>query len=88
MHDISSMCANVDQMCDTMCSKVFTTDKTDISLFWECASEQETTKIYTISGYHLGVLHGPHRYHLYVYLRFASGVGFGIKNQGMSNPKD
>jgi hypothetical protein len=53
------MCANVDQMC----TKFLTTDITDMLLFLESTTEQQTTKIDTICGLHLGVLHGPH--HLY-----------------------
>ena len=54
------MCANVDQMCDRMCTKGLTTDNTDILLSQDSAPEKTTTEIDTISGYHLGVLHGPH----------------------------
>ena len=64
------MCANVYQMC----TKVLTTDITDMLLFLESTTEQQTTKIYTIFGLHLGVLHGPQPYTRYVYLSFASGV--------------
>jgi len=54
------MCANVDQMSDRICTKVLTTDNADMLLLCKSSTEQETTKIYTICGYHLGVLHGPH----------------------------
>ena len=54
------MCANVDQMCDRMCTKVLTTDNPAMLLFHKSTTGQGTTKIDTISGYHLGVLHGPH----------------------------
>ena len=52
------MCANVNQMCDRMCNKGLTTDNTEMCLSQASTTEQETTKIYTICGYHLGVLHG------------------------------
>ena len=54
------MSANVDQMCDRICAKGLTTDNAVMLLSQESTTEQETTKIDTISGYHLGVLHGPH----------------------------
>ena len=54
------MCANVDQMCDRMCTKVLTTDNTVPLLSQESTTEQETTEMYTICGYQLGVLHGPY----------------------------
>ena len=54
------MCANVDQMCDRMCTKDLTTDNAVMLLSQESTTEQETTEIDTISGYHLGVLHEPH----------------------------
>ena len=54
------MCANVEQMCDRMCTKGLTTDNTDILQFLKSIIGQETTEIKTIRGYHLGVLHGPH----------------------------
>ena len=54
------MYANVDQMCDRMCTKGLTTDNAVTLLSQEGVTEQETTKIETICGLHLGVLHGPH----------------------------
>ena len=54
------MCADVDQMCDRMCTKGLTTDNADMLLSQESTAEQQTTDIDTICGYHLGVLHGPH----------------------------
>ena len=68
------MCANGDQMCDRMCTKVLTTDNPAMLLFHKSTTGQGTTKIDTISGYHLGVRHGPHPICRYVYLRFASGA--------------
>ena len=68
------MCANVDQMCDRMCTKDLTTDNANRLLSQESTTEQQTTGIDTISGYHLGVLHGPHPFTRYIYLVFASGV--------------
>ena len=62
------MCANVDQMW----TKVLTTDITVMLLFLESTTGWETTKINTICGLHLGVLHGPQPYTRYLYLRFAS----------------
>jgi hypothetical protein len=70
------MCANVDQMCDRMCTKVLTTDNAVILLSQESAPEKTTTEIDTISGYHLGVLHGPRPLcGLYV-LRFCQWLDF------------
>ena len=54
------MYANVDQMCDRMCTKGLTTDNAVMLLSPISSTEQQTTKIDTICGYHLGVLHGPH----------------------------
>ena len=48
----------MDQMCDRMCTKGLTTDNAVMLLSQESTSEQQTTEIDTISGYHLGVLHG------------------------------
>jgi hypothetical protein len=50
------MCANVYQMW----TKVLTTDITVMLLFLESTTGWETTKIDTICGLYLGVLHGPH----------------------------
>ena len=50
----------MDQMCDRMCTKYLTTDNLVMLLSQESSTEQETTKIDTISGYHLRKLHGPH----------------------------
>ena len=54
------MSANVDQMCDRMCTKDLTTDNLVMLLSQESTTEQQTTEIDTISGYHLRVLHGPY----------------------------
>ena len=54
------MCANVDQMCDTMCTKVLPTNNTVTLLSQQGVTEQETTEIEIMSGLHLGVLHGPY----------------------------
>ena len=64
------MCANVYQMC----TKFLTTDITDKLLFLESTTEQQTTKIDTMYGLHLGVLRGPcHPYPFYI-LGLASEV--------------
>ena len=57
-----------------MCTKVLTTDITDMLLFLESTTGWQTTKIDTISGLHLGVLQGHATHISYVYLNFASGV--------------
>ena len=60
IHELSSMCANVDQMCDRMCTKVMTTGNADMLLLCKSSTEQQTTEIDTICGYHSGAMHGPH----------------------------
>ena len=69
-NELSSMCANVDQMC----TKVLTTDITVMLLFLESTTGWQTTKIDTISGLHFGVLHGHTPYTRYLHLSFANGV--------------
>ena len=54
------MCANVDQMCDRMCTKGLTRDTAVNLPSEESTTEQETTKVNTIFGLRLGVLLGPH----------------------------
>ena len=66
------MCANVDQMCDRMCTKDLTTDNAVMLLSQESSNEQQTIEIETICGLHLGALRGPHPHTLYKYLGFAS----------------
>ena len=64
------MCANVYQMC----TKVLTTDITDILLFWEVQLDGEWQRLIQyvvyIQGYSMG--HTP--YTRYLYLSFASEV--------------
>ena len=68
------MCANVYQMC----TKVLTTYITVMLLFLENTTEQQTTKIDTICGLHLRVLHGPHPlYPLYIH-RLCQWGSFGV----------
>ena len=65
------MCTNVDQMC----TKVLTTDITDMLLFLDSTTGWKTTKIYTIFGLHLGVLQGHAIHTRYLYMGSASEVG-------------
>ena len=55
------MCANVDQMFDSMFTRVLTTDNLIMLLSHESTTEQQTTKIDANWILHLGVLHGPRR---------------------------
>ena len=74
IYDLSSLCANMDQMC----TKVLTTDITDMLLFLESTTGWQTTKIDTICGLHFGVLRGPcHPYPLYIH-RLCQWGGFGV----------
>ena len=66
------MCANVDQICDRMCTKDLTTNNADTLLLCKSSTKQQMTEIETICGLHLGALRGPHPHTLYKYLGFAS----------------
>ena len=50
----------VDQICERLCTKDLTTDNANRLLSQESTTEQQTTEIDTICGYHLGVRHGPY----------------------------
>ena len=70
------MFANVDQMCDRMCTEDLTTDNLVMLLSQESTTEQETTKIETIFGYHLGVPGGPYYPCLLIILELCQWGGF------------